>query len=116
MSSLAVAAVRRGERMRRTGATGRKRWVWVVAGGLAFGALAGYLGTSGSAARVLMLGVVLLPLLLWKRPYLAPAVLLSAAVLVEQGTSVPAHPDHRQDPDVRGRRSRVTSRAPTSCC
>ncbi len=62
----------------------RRRWLWVVAGGLMFGALAGLLGSSGSATRVLMLAVVLLPLLLWRRPYLAPAVLLSAAILVEQ--------------------------------
>lgn len=70
----------------------RKRWLWVIAGGLAFGALAGYLGASGSATRVLMLAVVLLPLLLWKRPYLSPAVLLSAAVLVEQGVPGPHIP------------------------
>jgi O-Antigen ligase len=69
-----------------------KRWAWVVAGGLAVGAIAGYLGSSGSATRILMLGVVLLPLLLWKRPYLAPAVLLSGAVLIEQGVPVPHIP------------------------
>jgi O-Antigen ligase len=72
--------------------SGRRRWGWVIAGGLAFGALAGYLGTSGSAARILMLAIVLLPLLLWKRPYLAPAVLLSSAVLIEQGVASPHIP------------------------
>jgi hypothetical protein len=70
----------------------RKRWLGVAAGGLLFGALAGYLGTSGSVARVLVLAVVVLPVVLWKRPYLAPAVLLSAAVLVEQGVAIPHIP------------------------
>jgi hypothetical protein len=70
----------------------RKRLAWVIAGGLAFGAIAGYLGAKGSATHILMLAVVLLPLLLWKRPYLAPAVLLSGAVLIEQGVPVPHIP------------------------
>jgi hypothetical protein len=73
-------------------ASGRRRWVWVIVGGLAFGAIAGYLGSSGSAARILMLAIVLLPVLLWKRPYLAPAVLLSAAVVIEQGVASPHIP------------------------
>jgi hypothetical protein len=70
----------------------RKRWGWVIAGGLAFGALAGYLGSRGSATHILMLGAILLPVLLWRRPYLSPAVLLSAAVLIEQGVPVPHIP------------------------
>jgi hypothetical protein len=70
----------------------RKRWAWVITGGLAVGAIAGYLGTKGSATHILMLAVVLLPVLLWKRPYLAPAVLLSGAVLIEQGVPVPHIP------------------------
>jgi hypothetical protein len=70
----------------------RRRWLWVIAGGLGFGALAGYLGTSGSATHILMLAVVLLPVMLWRRPYLAPAVLMAAAVLVEQGAPGPRIP------------------------
>ena len=35
---------------------------------------------------------VLLPVALWKRPYLAPAVLLGAAVLVEQRATIPSIP------------------------
>jgi hypothetical protein len=56
-------------------------------GGLVFGALAGYLATSGGFGRVGALCAVLLPVLLWKRPYLGPAVLLTAALLAEQDTS-----------------------------
>jgi glycine hydroxymethyltransferase len=78
--------------MRRREVPTLKRWLWVVAGGLLFGALAGYLGSSGNAARAFVLAVVLLPVVLWKRPYLAPAVLLSAAVLVEQGVPSPHIP------------------------
>jgi hypothetical protein len=95
LTSLAVPPSGGGAAYRPAPARGRrvgKRWAWVIAGGLVFGALAGYLGTSGSAARVMMLAVVLLPLLLWKRPYLAPAVLLSAAVLVEQSIPGPRVP------------------------
>lgn len=64
----------------------------LVAGGLAFGAVAGYLGTTGSVIRVLALCVVFLPVVLWKRPYLAPAVLLASAVLFEQTIQFPAIP------------------------
>jgi O-Antigen ligase len=64
----------------------------LLAGGLFAGALAGYLGSRGSFTHVLALGVVLLPVALWKRPYIAPAVLLGAAVLVEQGPAVPSIP------------------------
>jgi hypothetical protein len=66
--------------------------VGLVVGGLAFGALAGYLGSTGSVTRVFVLAVVFLPVVLWKRPYLAPAILLSAAILVEQWTAVPHIP------------------------
>ncbi len=69
-----------------------KRWAWVITGGLAVGAIAGYLGSAGSATRILMLGAVLLPVALWKRPYLAPSILLSGAVLIEQGVPVPHIP------------------------
>lgn len=70
----------------------RKFRVGLVVGGLLFGALAGYLGSSGSATRVFALAVVFVPVVLWKRPYLAPAILLSAAILVEQGIQVPHIP------------------------
>jgi O-antigen ligase len=66
--------------------------VGLLAGGLLVGGLAGYLGSSGSFTHVLALGVLLLPVALWRRPYLAPAVLLGAAVLVEQVVSVPHIP------------------------
>jgi hypothetical protein len=65
--------------------------VGLLAGGLLVGGLAGYLGSSGSFTHVLALGVVLLPVALWRRPYIAPAVLLGAAVLVEQGASTIPH-------------------------
>jgi hypothetical protein len=64
----------------------------LLAGGLFVGALAGYLASRGSFTHVLALGVVLLPVALWKRPYIAPAVLLGAAVLVEVGPAVPSIP------------------------
>ena len=66
--------------------------VGLVAGGLLFGALAGYLGASGSVTRVFALGAVFLPVVLWKRPYLAPAILLAAAVLFEQTIQFPHIP------------------------
>lgn len=66
--------------------------VALVAGGVGFGALAGYLGTTGHVTRVLALAVVLLPVAIWKRPHIAPAVLLSAAILVEQNGQVPKIP------------------------
>ena len=49
-------------------------------------------GPGAASLDVLALGVVLLPVALWKRPYIAPAVLLGAAVLVEQGPAVPSIP------------------------
>lgn len=66
--------------------------VGLLAGGLLVGGLAGYLGSTGSFTHVLALGVVLLPVALWKRPYIAPAVLLGAAVLVEQSAQFPNIP------------------------
>jgi hypothetical protein len=66
--------------------------VGLLAGGLLVGALAGYLGSTGSFTHVLALGVVLLPVALWRRPYIAPAVLLGAAVLVEQTAQFPNIP------------------------
>jgi hypothetical protein len=66
--------------------------IGLVAGTLVAGALAGYLGSTGSATRVFAIAVVLLPVLLWRRPYTAPAVLLGAAVLIEQGSQFPHIP------------------------
>lgn len=63
-----------------------------MAGGLAFGALAGYFSLTGSFTRVFALCAVFLPLALWRRPYIAPAVLLGGAVLVEQGQQIPHIP------------------------
>lgn len=69
-----------------------KLGIGLVAGGLVFGALAGYLASSGSITRVFALCAAFLPVVLWKRPYLAPAILLAAAVLVEQNVQVPHIP------------------------
>lgn len=61
----------------------------LIAGALIFGTLAGALGAAGHTPYVLALSVVLLPVLVWKRPQLCPVVLLVAAVMVEQvGLSV----------------------------
>jgi len=64
----------------------------LVAGALLLGGVAGYLSSSGSFAHVLALSAVLLPVALWKRPYLSPAVLIGAAILVEQGAALPSIP------------------------
>jgi len=90
LTSLAAPPPRGGALRRRP--VVRKRWAWLIGGGLAFGAAAGYLGTYGGVTHALMLCIVLLPLLLWRRPYLAPAVLLSAAILIEQGDPSPRIP------------------------
>lgn len=66
--------------------------IGLVAGGLLFGALAGYLASSGSLTRVFALSAVFIPVVLWRRPYLAPAILLSAAILFEQGIQIPHIP------------------------
>lgn len=70
----------------------RKLVTGLIAGGLLVGALAGYLSSTGSFTHVLVLGALVLPVFLWKRPYIAPAVLLGAAIVVEQGTSIPHIP------------------------
>jgi hypothetical protein len=63
--------------------------LWLTAGALVFGTLAGALGAAGHTPYVLALAVVLLPVLVWKRPQLCPVVLLVAAIMVEQvGQSV----------------------------
>ena len=56
----------------------------LLVGGLMFGSMAGDLAASGRTFDIAALGVVLLPLALWRRPHLGPVVLLSAAVLIEQ--------------------------------
>lgn len=70
----------------------RKLATGLIAGGLVAGALAGYMSATGSFTHVFVLVALLLPVFLWKRPYIAPAVLLGAAILVEQGTSIPHIP------------------------
>jgi hypothetical protein len=61
----------------------------VVVGGLLFGLFAGDMIASGHTGKVFVLAVVLLPVVLWKRPVAGPILLLTAAVLVEQvGQSV----------------------------
>lgn len=58
-------------------------------GALIFGLIAGELVQSGQSVEVIGLGLVLLPVALWKRPHFAPVLILSAALLVEQvGQSV----------------------------
>jgi hypothetical protein len=88
----AVAAPSAGGAANPTAPTTVKFRVGLVAGGLLFGTLAAYLASTGSITRVFALTVVLLPVVLWKRPYLGPAILLSGAVLVEQGVQVPDIP------------------------
>ena len=73
-------------------APGAKLIAGLVLGGIAFGLAAGYLGTSGGVTRVAALAIILLPIAVWQRPYIAPAVLMSAAILVEQTGQVPAIP------------------------
>jgi O-Antigen ligase len=61
----------------------------LLVGALVFGAIAGELGAAGQSPYVFGLSAVLLPVLLWKRPQLAPVVILAGAVLVDftQSTS-----------------------------
>ena len=61
-------------------------------GGLVFGAAGAYLVSGGSLTSVLSLCVVFVPVAIWKRPYLGPAVLLAAAILVEQSGQIPPIP------------------------
>ena len=68
---------------------GREGSTWsaglLVAGGaLIFGLAAGELVAAGHSMALLGLSVVLLPVLLWKRPDLGPTVLLVSALMVEQ--------------------------------
>jgi O-antigen ligase len=59
-------------------------------GALAFGAVAGYLLTTGSATRLVALTVVLVPVAIWKRPHLGPVFLLGAAIIIDQDGQTPA--------------------------
>jgi hypothetical protein len=66
-----------------------KRSAWTLGAALALasvagGLFAGQLVAGGHTAAVLALALVVLPVALWKRPQLGPAVLLVAAVTIEQ--------------------------------
>jgi hypothetical protein len=69
---------------------------------LLLGALAGYLASSGSITKVFALAALLLPVAVWKRPHIAPAILLAAAVLVEQTPQVPSIPLTQRIPLFQG--------------
>src|SRR3954453_5545986 len=56
----------------------------LIAGALVFGLIAGLLMASGKGVAVVGLAAVLLPVLLWKRPHLTPAVLIFTALAIEQ--------------------------------
>jgi len=58
--------------------------VLIVLGALLFGLVAGAEVARGHVAAVAGLAVVLLPVALWRRPQLAPVVLMVTALLVEQ--------------------------------
>lgn len=81
MTSIAAPASPRGYDIKAP--TARFR-VTLVLGSLLLGLAAGYLGTTGSVTRVAALGVILVPVWLWKRPHIGPALLLGAAILFEQ--------------------------------
>jgi hypothetical protein len=57
---------------------------WVAAGAVLFGLLAGQLVATGKAGAVAGLVVVVVPVVLSRRPYLTPAFLLGAALTIEQ--------------------------------
>lgn len=81
MTTLAPAQPRAAGRVRIPSVKFR---IGICAGALVLGALIGYLGERGSATQMLALFAVLVPVLLWKRPYLGPAIILALALLVEQ--------------------------------
>lgn len=89
---MSFVAVPPGGGMADRNARALKRWLGVAAAGGLYGGLAGYLATAHRVTDVLALTAIFLPVVLWKRPYLAPAILLAAAVLVEQGAQVPHIP------------------------
>ena len=79
-----------------------RHWIGLIAGGVVFGLLAGYLGTTGHATRIFALTVVLLPVAIWKRPQIAPGVLLAAAILIEQNGQIPTIPITQKIPLFQG--------------
>ena len=56
----------------------------MTAAAVVLGALAGHLVAVGAGAAVLALALVAIPAALWRWPHLAPAFLLSCALMVEQ--------------------------------
>ena len=54
------------------------------AAGLIFGGIAGGLTASGHFSKVPMLAVVLVPVLVWRRPPLAPVLLVASGLAIEQ--------------------------------
>jgi hypothetical protein len=84
MTSLAESAPVAAPPARECKVSALKLVVSLIAGALLFGEIAGQLVQSGKSTDVVGLALVLLPVALWKRPHLAPVVLLAAALLVEQ--------------------------------
>jgi len=62
----------------------------MTAAAVVLGGLAGHLVAVGAGAAVLALALVAIPAALWRWPHLAPAFLLSCALMVEQFARVPA--------------------------
>lgn len=56
---------------------------------IVFGLRAGDLAVNGKVQEVFGFAIILLPLALWRRPQLAPPILIAAAVLVEQVQALP---------------------------
>jgi hypothetical protein len=56
----------------------------LVGGGVVLGLAAGELVAGGHSTAVAGLAVLLLPVMIWKRPHLGPVVILAAALLIEQ--------------------------------
>ena len=61
----------------------------MTAAAVLLGGLAGHLVAVGASAAVLGLAFIAIPAALWKWPHLAPAFLVSCAVMVEQFAAVP---------------------------
>ncbi|MDQ6795011.1 MAG: hypothetical protein M3067_09390, partial [Chloroflexota bacterium] len=58
--------------------------VALVSAGLVFGLVVGQLVATGQPESVVGLALVVVPVVLWKRPHLAPVVILLAALSIEQ--------------------------------
>ena len=82
MNRLAVASPTRAETSRHGSVAALA--ALLAGGSLVAGALAGELAASDRVAAVLALALVLVPVAVWKKPELGPAVLAGAALLVEQ--------------------------------